>query len=83
MVNIVQIIDTDGDTITVEFSNGSIVILDIERLTQTPPFDALREDERIRYPHIEEGGGAIYWRNGPRMTVAEIVSFLENSKTRL
>lgn len=79
MVKIVEIIDTSSDTIAVAFSNGSIVMLNMELLMQTLPFDALREDDRIRYPHIEDGGAAIYWQNGPRMTVEEIVRFLEDS----
>lgn len=60
------------DSLDIDLSNGSILLLSVELILSLPGFGVLAEDDRIYYPKTD--GSSIYWPNAPRyLTVEEIL----------
>lgn len=70
MPTIIRVDTVGGDMLDIQLDNGNIILLAIERLLRMPRFAQLGEDDRVFYPHTD--GQSLYWRDSPRLTVAEL-----------
>ncbi len=77
MLKIVRVGGLDDEKVDIEFSNGSIVLLNMKTKMNEPYFSVLREDNLLCYPRTD--GERVYWRCGPSLTVAEIFEILQES----
>ena len=77
MLKIVRVGGLDDERVDIEFSNGSIVLLNMKTKMNEPYFSVLREDNLLCYPRTD--GERVYWRCGPSLTVAEIFEILQES----
>jgi hypothetical protein len=66
------------DSLDIDLSNGSILLLSIELILSLPGFGILAKDDRIYYPKTD--GDSIYWPDGPRcLSVEEILQLAGQS----
>lgn len=75
---IVRVDAMDRSTLDIQLANGSILLFNLALLGDDPRFLALAEDDRILYPKTD--GKAIYWRDGPRLGMAEILRLLQENE---
>ncbi len=66
-----------GDKLDIQLSNDSVILLDIKALLRYPRFSALAEDDRVLYPRTD--GDTVYWRNGPSLTLDEMIELLKKN----
>jgi hypothetical protein len=60
------------DSLDIDLSNGSILLLSVELILSLPGFGVLADDDRVYYPKTD--GSSVYWQDGPRhLTVEEIL----------
>lgn len=64
----------------VQLDNGNILMLELAPLLSRAGFAPLKEDDRILYPKTD--GECVYWRNGPRLSVDEIMGLLLREKSK-
>jgi len=65
----------DDWTLDIELSNGHLILFDMRYLMETnPAYDILRKLEVLARPNTD--GQSIYWLDGPRLTLEEIMSLL-------
>lgn len=78
MPNIERVSALDGDMLDIELSNGNILLLSVKLLLEDPRFARLAEDDRVLYPKTD--GAGVYWRDGPRLEVDELmrITFRQN-----
>jgi len=69
----------DDNTLDVQFNNDNIVLLNMNLIIEKPEFRALLEDDRILYPKTD--GDTVYWREGPRLTVDEILELVQDKNS--
>ncbi len=70
---VIRVGAVSGDSLDIDFDNGSILLLSVRLILSLPGVDVLAEDDRIYYPKTD--GRSIYWRDGPRpLSVAEILA---------
>lgn len=74
MPKIVRVGALDGNTLEIEISNGSIILLNADLLLAKPPYAHLAVDDRILYPHTD--GRILYWNNGPSIGLEEVIALL-------
>lgn len=67
---IMRVSTVGGDMLSIELSNGNIVLLALAVLYESPEYEALKEDDRILYPRTD--GQCVYWRDGPTLEMEEI-----------
>lgn len=63
-----------GGMIEVHLQGGNLLMLDCEVLLRQERFRALSEDDRILYPHTD--GSCVFWKDGPRLSLSEVLSLL-------
>ena len=74
MPEIIRVGALDGNTLDIELGNGSSILLRLGPLLELPGFEELYEDDRILHPKTD--GSAVYWRDGPRISIREIITIL-------
>jgi Protein of unknown function (DUF2442). len=80
MMKIVRAAALDNHMLDIEFSSGSLVLLDLSAKMAEPDFFALETDGRLYHPKTD--GSCIYWPNGPSISIAEIINILQGSDLR-
>lgn len=82
MLQIIRVDIVDGQTLDIELSNGHLILFDTRCLkAEGPAYAALRELEVLPRPQTD--GQSIFWRDGPRLTLEEIMTLLNRQETIL
>lgn len=75
MPQITRVDILDGQTLDIELNNGHLILFDTRRLPETNrSYDSLRALELLPRPHTD--GRSVYWRDGPRLELEEIMALL-------
>ena len=75
MLQITRADMVDDWTVDIELSNGHLILFDMRRLLETEPaYAVLRNYEVLPRPSTD--GQSVYWRDGPRLALEEIMSLL-------
>ena len=75
MLKITRVDVVDDQTLDIELNNGHLILFDMRRLMETAPvYDILRNLEVLPRPSTD--GQSVYWRDGPRLTLGEIMTLL-------
>lgn len=75
MLQITRVDIVDDWTLDIELNNGHLILFDTWRLPETDPaFAVLRKSEVLPRPSTD--GQSIYWRDGPRLALKEIMTLL-------
>lgn len=65
----------DGQTLDIELSNGHLILFDTQHLPKTnQSYDVLGDLEVLPRPNTD--GTSIFWKDGPRITLEEILQWL-------
>lgn len=76
-VHIVRAQAIGNDALDIALSNGNIILLQTDIVLAQPGFEALAEDDRVLYPKTD--GDSIWWRDGPRLGIAELFTLMGNN----
>ncbi|NYB73656.1 hypothetical protein HZF24_05825 [Sedimentibacter hydroxybenzoicus DSM 7310] len=75
MLQITRVDIVDGQTLDIELSNGHLILFDTRHLPKTNhSYDVLRDLEVLPRPGTD--GQNIFWRDGPRIALEEILQWL-------
>ncbi|MDD3231607.1 MAG: hypothetical protein PHE09_20725 [Oscillospiraceae bacterium] len=75
MLQITRADVVDDWTLDIELSNGHLILFDTRRLSETDPaYAGLRKLEVLPRPSTD--GQSVYWRDGPRLKLEEIMTLL-------
>jgi len=78
MLQITRVDILDGQTLDIELSNGHLILFDTRRLPETnQSYNSLRELEALPRPSTD--GRSIFWQDGPKITLEEILRWLSTS----
>ncbi|OPX45058.1 hypothetical protein CLHUN_12900 [Ruminiclostridium hungatei] len=79
MLKITRVDIIDGQTLDIELSNGHLILFDIRQLPETDHiYDSLRDLEVLPRPSTD--GRSVFWRDGPRLALEEILRWLTVQK---
>ncbi len=75
MLQITRVDIVDGQTLDIELSNGHLILFDTRRLPQADhSYDSLRDMEVLPRPSTD--GLSVFWREGPRLALEDILGWL-------
>ena len=75
MLQITRVDIVDGQTLDIELSNGHLILFDTRQLPQIDhTYDSLRNLDCLPRPSTD--GQSIFWQDGPRITLADILKWL-------
>lgn len=75
MLQINRVDILDGQTLDIELNNGHLILFDTQRLPKGDHrYDSLRDLDLLPRPKTD--GQSIYWQDGPRIGLAEIIDWL-------
>ncbi|HCX60853.1 hypothetical protein [Sedimentibacter sp.] len=78
MLQITRVDIVDGQTLDIELSNGHLILFDTRHLPKTNrSYDSLRNLEALPRPNTD--GASIFWKEGPRITLEEVLQWLSNN----
>jgi len=80
MLKILRVGIVGDDMLDVQLSNGNIIMLELIPLLKRSRFAPLMEDDRILYPKTD--GKIVYWRNGPILTLDEIMTMIRADENK-
>ena len=63
-----------GSAITINLANDQTIFLSLESKAGDPAFDILRDEKLLAA--VKTDGESIYWQDGPRLTLDEIMEML-------
>ena len=75
MLQITRVDIVDGQTLDIELSNGHLILFDTRHLPRiNQGYDSLRDLEVL--PRPDTDGESIFWKDGPRITLEEVLQWL-------
>ncbi len=75
MLHITRVDILDGLTLDIQLSNGHLILFDTRSLPESDhTYDSLRDLEGLPRPSTD--GQSIFWRDGPRIALADILEWL-------
>ncbi|MFA7184543.1 MAG: hypothetical protein WC082_06615 [Victivallales bacterium] len=75
MLQITRVDIVDGQTLDIELNNGHLILFDTRRLPEKDhSYDSLRDMEVLPRPNTD--GRSIFWREGPRISLENILRWL-------
>lgn len=75
MLQITRVDVLDGQTLDIELNNGHLILFDTQRLPQSNiAYDSLRALESLPRPRTD--GDSIFWQDGPRIALTDILEWL-------
>ncbi len=78
MLQITRVDIVDGQTLDIELSNGHLILFDTQHLPKANQnYDSLRDLEVLPRPNTD--GVSIFWKDGPRITLEEVLQWLSNN----
>ncbi len=80
MLQIIRVDTLDNRTLDIELSNGNLILLDIGPLLYgSPDYETLRGLPLLPKPRTD--GGGVHWRDGPSLTLEEILTLLREQES--
>lgn len=80
MLKITRVDILDGKTLDIELNNGNLILFDTQCLPETDhSYDSLRRLDSLPRPSTD--GQTIFWQNGPRITLNDIMNWLTVQKS--
>lgn len=80
MLLITKVDILDGQTLDIQLSNGHLILFDTQCLPQSDrSYDSLRNLDGLPRPHTD--GQSIFWQDGPRMALEDILGWLSIQPT--
>jgi hypothetical protein len=81
MLQISRVDVVDDWTLDIELNNGHLILFDTRRLMETDStYDVLRNSEVLPRPSTD--GSCIFWREGLRITLNEIMIWLNRQDNK-
>jgi hypothetical protein len=75
VLQITRVDIVDGQTLDIELNNGHLILFDTRRLPEKDhSYDSLRDMEVLPRPNTD--GRSIFWREGPRISLENILRWL-------
>ena len=75
MLQITRVDIVDGQTLDIELNNGHLILFDTQRLPQADhTYDSLRDLEVLPRPNTD--GQSIFWRDGLRISLEDLLRWL-------
>ena len=75
MLLITRVDILDGQTLDIQLSNGHLILFDTRSLPESDhTYDSLRDLEDLPRPSTD--GRYIFWQDGPRIALADILEWL-------
>jgi hypothetical protein len=75
VLQITRVDIVDGQTLDIELNNGHLILFDTQRLPQADhTYDSLRDLEVLPRPNTD--GQSIFWRDGLRISLEDILRWL-------
>ncbi len=75
MLQITRVDILDGQTLDIELNNGHLILFDTRRLPQyNIDYDSLQALETLPRPQTD--GDSVFWRDGPRIALTDILKWL-------
>lgn len=82
MLQITRVDIVDDRMLDIELSNGHLILFDTRRLMETDhAYDILRNLEVLPRPSTD--GQSVYWRDGPRLALKEIMTLLNRQDNNI
>ncbi|WP_304508015.1 hypothetical protein [Anaerotignum sp.] len=82
MLEIIRADVVDDWTLDIELNNGHLILFDIRRLMETDPtYGNLKKFQVLPRPSTD--GQSIYWRDGPRLALGEIMTLLNQQDDKI
>lgn len=79
MLQITRVDIVDGQTLDIELSNGHLILFDTRCLMEADhAYDVLRDLEVL--PRPDTDGQSVFWRDGPRLALEEIMALLNRQE---
>ncbi len=79
MLEIIRVDILDGQTLDIELNNGHLILFDTKRLPKSgQDYDKLRHLEVLPRPSTD--GQSIFWRDGPKIALVDILHWLSLQK---
>lgn len=79
MLQIIRVDVVDGQTLDIELNNGHLVLFNMQRLLEADAgYQCLRDRKVLPRPGTD--GQSIFWRDGPRLTLADILTLLNRQE---
>ena len=79
MLQITRVDIVDGQTLDIELNNGHLILFDTRRLPEKDhSYDSLRDMEVLPRPNTD--GQNIFWQEGPRLFLEDILRWLSVKK---
>lgn len=80
MLQITRVDIVDGQTLDIELSNGHLILFDTRQLMEKDnSYEILRNLEVLPRPNTD--GRSIFWRDGPRLELEEIMALLNRQES--
>lgn len=80
MLQITRVDIVDGQTLDIELSNGHLILFDTRRLLEADPAYGVLQDLEV-LPRPATDGRSVFWRDGPRLALEEIMTLLNRQET--
>ena len=75
MLLITRVDILDGQTLDIQLNNGHLILFDTQRLPESNhAYDSLRNLEGLPRPNTD--GQSIFWQDGPRIALEDILQWL-------
>ena len=70
-----------GAAVIIHLDNSQTLFFSLETKADDPQYIALLKDER--FFGVMTDGESIYWRDGPRLSIGEIMEILSSDKSKI
>lgn len=80
MSEIIRVDTLDNQTLDIELSNGNLILFNLASLLKgDPDYAGLGREEVLPRPQTD--GRSVFWRDGPRLGLEEIMERLTRQET--
>lgn len=75
MLQITRVDILDGQTLDIQLNNGHLILFDTQRLPESDhAYDSLRKLDGLPRPQTD--GHSVFWQDGPRIALEDILQWL-------
>lgn len=82
MLQITRVDIVDDWTLDIELSNRHLILFDMRQLMKSDPAYSLLWDREV-LPRPSTDGQSVYWRDGPRLELGEIMALLNRQDDKV
>lgn len=82
MLQITRVDILDGQTLDIELSNGHLILFDTQHIPKEDTgYDSLRVLDVLPRPSTD--GLSVFWKNGPKISLEQILKWLSTQSNML